>query len=65
MAAFTNTTSGTAYEIFYGSYPGLAGSVVIAPVPVPEPGTVLAVCGFGACAVVGVRRLRRARAGES
>jgi autotransporter-associated beta strand protein len=58
MAVFTNPGTGTEYDIFYGSYPGQPGNVVIAPAPVPEPGHVIGLCA-AAVAVAGRLRPRR------
>lgn len=50
--------SGIDYLIYYGTYSGFPTSVVIAPVP--EPGTVLAICAAGAGVVGMIRRRRKA-----
>jgi autotransporter-associated beta strand protein len=50
---FTNTGTGTPYNIYYGTFPGHAGSVVLAPIP--EPAVLLAVL-----AVCVARRRQRA-----
>ncbi|MFO0808645.1 MAG: hypothetical protein U0746_08490 [Gemmataceae bacterium] len=52
---FTNPTTLTSYGIYYGTFAGSPGSVVIAPIPVPEPALVLTACA----AAVGLWRRRR------
>jgi hypothetical protein len=60
MAVFTDSANGSVYRIFYGSYPGQPGNVVIA-VPVPEPACILFTCG-AAAGIVTWRRKRMSQA---
>ncbi|HEY1380875.1 MAG TPA: autotransporter-associated beta strand repeat-containing protein, partial [Gemmataceae bacterium] len=60
LPVFLNPTTGTQYGIYYGTFPGQAGSIVIGPIaPVPEPAAVLLACGTAAA--VGWWRRKRTK----
>jgi hypothetical protein len=49
MTVFTDSTTGSLYRIYYGSYPGQSGNVVISGInPVPEPAHVILACTIAA-----------------
>lgn len=54
---FINPTTLKQYLVYYGSWPGQPGNVVIAPVP--EPATILGFCAIGGAAAGLFRRWRR------